>query len=134
MNRDAQRIKDVLDRKQRICTHEFDPATNAFIEQLNKDIQKTIQEKYPYIDVHSWDEENKDTAAAQVRMLQSVRLKGYAFDSLVLRYEKARDAQMRYEQIEERKKGGDGSRAKSRADRDKMRFIQILDDVIGDHD
>ena len=134
MNRDAQRIKDVLDRKQRICTHEFDPATNAFIEQLNKDIQKTIQEKYPYIDVHSWDEENKDIAAAQIRMLQSVRLKGYAFDSLVLRYEKARDAQMRYEQIEERKKGGDGSRAKSRADRDKMRFIQILDDVIGDHD
>lgn len=134
MNRDAQRIKDVLDRKQRICTHEFDPATNAFIEQLNKDIQKTIQEKYPYIDVHSWDEENKDTAAAQERMLQMVRLKGYAFDSLVFRYEKARDEQMRYEQIEERKKGGDGSRAKSRADRDKMRFIQILDDVIGDHD
>ena len=134
MNRDAQRIKDVLDRKQRICTHEFDPATNAFIEQLNKDIQKTIQEKYPYIDVHNWDEENKDTAAAKERMLQMVRLKGYAFDSLVFRYEKARDEQMRYEQIEERKKGGDGSRAKSRADRDKMRFIQILDDVIGDHD
>lgn len=134
MNRDAQRIKDVLDRKQRICTHEFDPTTNAFIEQLNKDIKKTIQEKYPYVDVRSWDEDNKDTAAAQERMLQMVRLKGYAFDSLVFRYEKARDEQMRYEQIEERKKGGDGSRAKSRADRDKMRFIQILDDVIGDHD
>ena len=134
MNRDAQRIKDVLDRKQRICTHEFDPATNAFIEQLNKDIQKTIQEKYPYIDVHSWDEENKDTAAAQERMLQMVRLKGYAFDSLVFRYEKARDEQMRQGGGGERKKGGDGSRAKSRADRDKMRFIQILDDVIGDHD
>lgn len=134
MNRDAQKIKDVLEKKQRICTHEFDPATKALIEQLNKDIQKTIQEKYPYINVRSWDEENKDTAAAQVRMLQSVRLKGYAFDSLVLRYEKARDAQMRYEQIEERKEGGDGSRAKARADRDKMRFIQILDDVIGDHD
>lgn len=134
MNRDAQKIKEVLERKKRLCTHEFDPATNAFIEQLNKDIQKTIQEKYPYVDVLNWNEENKDTAAAQVRMLQSVRLKGYAFDSLVLRYEKARDAQMRYEQIEERKKGGDGSRAKARADRDKMRFIQILDDVIGDHD
>ena len=134
MDRDAQKIKDVLEKKQRICTHEFDPTTNAFIEQLNKDIKKTIQEKYPYVDVRSWDEENKDTAAAQARMLQSVRLKGYAFDSLVLRYEKARDAQMRYEQIEEHKKGGDGSRAKARADRDKMRFIQILDDVIGDHD
>ena len=134
MDRDAQKIKDVLEKKQRICTHEFDPTTNVFIEQLNKDIQKTIQEKYPYVDVRSWDEDNKDTAAAQERMLQMVRLKGYAFDSLVFRYEKARDEQMRYEQIEERKKGGDGSRAKSRADRDKMRFIQILDDVIGDHD
>ena len=134
MDRDAQKIKDVLEKKQRICTHEFDPATKALIEQLNKDIQKTIQEKYPYINVRSWDEENKDTAAAQERMLQMVRLKGYAFDSLVFRYEKARDEQMRYEQIEERKKGGDGSRAKNRAERDKMRFIQILDDVIGDHD
>lgn len=134
MDRDAQKIKDVLEKKQRICTHEFDPATKALIEQLNKDIKKTIQEKYPYVDVRSWDEDNKDTAAAQERMLQMVRLKGYAFDSLVFRYEKARDEQMRYEQIEERKKGGDGSRAKSRADRDKMRFIQILDDVIGDHD
>ena len=134
MDRDAQKIKDILEKKQRICTHEFDPATKALIEQLNKDIQKTIQEKYPYINVRSWDEENKDTAAAQERMLQMVRLKGYAFDSLVFRYEKARDEQMRYEQIEERKKGGDGSRAKSRAERDKMRFIQILDDVIGDHD
>ena len=134
MDRDAQKIKDVLEKKQRICTHEFDPTTNAFIEQLNKDIKKTIQEKYPYVDVRSWDEDNKDTAAAQERMLQMVRLKGYAFDSLVFRYEKARDEQMRYEQIEEHKKGGDGSRAKARADRDKMRFIQILDDVIGDHD
>ena len=134
MDRDAQKIKDILEKKQRICTHEFDPATKALIEQLNKDIQKTIKEKYPYINVRSWDEENKDTAAAQERMLQMVRLKGYAFDSLVFRYEKARDEQMRYEQIEERKKGGDGSRAKSRAERDKMRFIQILDDVIGDHD
>ena len=134
MNADVQKIKSVLERKQRICTHEFDPTTNAFIEQLNKDIKKTIQEKYPYVDVRSWDEDNKDTAAVQERMLQMVRLKGYAFDSLVFRYEKARDEQMRYEQIEERKKGGDGSRAKSRADRDKMRFIQILDDVIGDHD
>ena len=134
MDRDTQKIKDVLEKKQRICTHEFDPTTNAFIEQLNKDIKKTIQEKYPYVDVRSWDEDNKDTASAQERMLQMVRLKGYAFDSLVFRYEKARDEQMRYEQIEERKKGGDGSRAKSRADRDKMRFIQILDDVIGDHD
>ena len=134
MNRDAQRIKDVLDRKQRICTHEFDPTTKALIEEINKDIKQMIKEKYPYIDVLDFDKKNMDTAAAQERMLQMVRLKGYAFDSLVFRYEKARDEQMRYEQIEERKKGGDGSRAKSRADRDKMRFIQILDDVIGDHD
>ena len=91
MDRDAQKIKDVLEKKQRICTHEFDPTTNAFIEQLNKDIKKTIQEKYPYVDVRSWDEDNKDTAAAQERMLQTVRLTGYAFDPLVFTYEKARD-------------------------------------------
>ena len=41
---------------------------------------------------------------------------------------------MRAEQLEERRNGGDGGKAQRRAERDKMRFIQILDEVIGDHD
>ena len=69
MNRDAQRIKDVLDRKQRICTHEFDPTTKTLIEEINKDIKQMIKEKYPYIDVLDFDKKNMDTAAAQERML-----------------------------------------------------------------
>lgn len=58
-------------------------------------------------------------------------LKGYIYDSLVFRYMMARDAQM---ELEMKKEGITYERAKSRADRDKMRFMQILDEAIGEHD
>lgn len=58
-------------------------------------------------------------------------LKGYIYDSLVFRYMKARDAQT---ELEIKKEGITYEKAKSRADRDKMRFIQILNEVIGEHD
>ena len=67
-------------------------------------------------------------------MLEERRVKGYAFDSLVYRYKVAREEQMRYEQKEALKEGKDGHAAKTRADRDIMAFINILDDIIGDHD
>jgi len=58
-------------------------------------------------------------------------LKGYMFDSLVYRYQLARytqadlEAQNSHTSIEEKRKY---------AQRDIMRFIQILDEAIGDHD
>lgn len=58
-------------------------------------------------------------------------LKGYIFDSLVFRYMIARNAQA---ELEIRKEGITYEKAKSRADRDKMRFIQILNEAIGEHD
>lgn len=58
-------------------------------------------------------------------------LKGYIFDSLVFRYITARDAQA---ELEIRKEGITYETAKSRAGRDKMRFIQILNEAIGEHD
>lgn len=64
------------------------------------------------------------------------RTKGYGFDSLVFRYKMAREAQARYEYMEAR----NSHSAKAleyymgQANRDLMRFIQILDDLIGEHD
>ena len=59
----------------------------------------------------------------------------YGFDSLVMRYEKARDAQARLEYEKSRKDGTmrDEDYFIEQAIRDKMRFIQILNEIIGEH-
>lgn len=62
-------------------------------------------------------------------------LNGYIFDSLVYRYMIARDKQAEYEIMMDRRNGGNRDEIfRSRANRDKMRFIEILDEVIGEHD
>lgn len=58
-------------------------------------------------------------------------LKGYIFDSLVYRYQLARFTQADYEA---RAKGENIQQSRDRAVRDIMRFVQILDEAIGEHD
>lgn len=60
------------------------------------------------------------------------KIKGYGYDSLCLRYRIAREAQAQYEA--RNKYHGNFERAYRAADRDMMRFYQILDDLIGEHD
>lgn len=64
------------------------------------------------------------------------KIKGYAFDSLIFRYKMAREAQAQWEAYRYGKEGhfNKADNAENRAERDIMRFIQILDDVIGEHD
>lgn len=57
-------------------------------------------------------------------------LRGYGYDSLCLRYNAARDAQAEYEIYRMHK---DNERAWDQAKRDKLRFYQILDELIGEH-
>ena len=64
------------------------------------------------------------------------KIKGYGFDSLVFRYKMAREAQARFEEKEYRR-NNEITKAEcshSMAERDIMRFIQILDDLIGERD
>lgn len=61
------------------------------------------------------------------------KIKGYGFDSLCLRYNIARDAQAEHEAFG-RGGHGDIDRARKIAQRDKMRFYEILDEMIGEHD
>lgn len=134
MTPQAERIKKALEYHRRMQTP-YDESTQQFIEELKKDIGRLVLREYPFLeasDLKMLEEDNY--AAAFDNATLRIQMKGYAFDSLVMRYEKARDAQMRAEQVEERREGGSGDRAKSRAQRDKMRFIQILDEVIGEHD
>ena len=58
-------------------------------------------------------------------------LKGYIYDSLIFRYQLARYAQADYEA---KAKGESITRQRELAVRDIMRFIQILDEGLGEHD
>ena len=60
------------------------------------------------------------------------KLKGYQYDSLVYRYIRAREAMAQWEY--ERDRSRDRSWYFKRADRDIMRFCEILNEAIGDHE
>lgn len=66
------------------------------------------------------------------------RVKGYGYDSLVFRFKESRYKQAELEVIEAKREGKDPytakERANKRAERDFMRFCQILDDLLGEHD
>ena len=64
------------------------------------------------------------------------RLNGYAYDSLCLRYTMARNAQMELELMEDKRITGGYKQdaVRARAERDKIRFYEILNDVMGEHD
>lgn len=60
------------------------------------------------------------------------KLKGYQYDSLVYRYIRAREHMAEYEW--ERDHARDKAWYFKQANRDIMRFCQILDEVIGEHE
>lgn len=72
----------------------------------------------------------------QTYIEEDSHLKGYIFDSLVYRYKLAREQAMQYELIAAKKEGNCRKEETIRhiANRDVMRFIEILDEVIGKHD
>lgn len=61
-------------------------------------------------------------------------LKGYIYDSLVYRYKNAREKLAIYEDIEKRKAGKPPRDYQEDAQRDILRFCQILTEAIGEHD
>ena len=66
------------------------------------------------------------------------KLKGYQYDSLVYRYIRAREAMAEYEFLRDQKSNTSTHLAwttyRQRADRDIMRFTQILNEIIGEHE
>lgn len=61
-------------------------------------------------------------------------LKGYMYDSLVYRYIRAREHMAEWEWTKEGKNGLSRDFYAQGARRDIMRFCQILDEAIGEHD
>lgn len=80
----------------------------------------------------------KEEAIQKAEEKNNKKVKGYGYDSLVLRFKESRYKQAELEVMEDRKIGKDPYTAKERADkraqRDFMRFCQILDDLLGEHD
>lgn len=62
------------------------------------------------------------------------KLKGYQYDSLVYRYIRAREQMAEYEYVKDSRKEHDKAYYRLQANRDIMRFCQILDEAIGEHD
>lgn len=66
------------------------------------------------------------------------KLKGYQYDSLVYRYIRAREAMAEYEYLRDQQSNVSNhlewSTYRQRANRDVMRFVQILDETIGEHE
>lgn len=66
------------------------------------------------------------------------KLKGYQYDSLVYRYILAREQVAEYEYLRDRQSNTSNHTAwtvyRQRANRDIMRFVQILDETIGEHE
>lgn len=66
------------------------------------------------------------------------KLKGYQYDSLVYRYIRAREQMAEYEYLRDRQSNVSNhiewATYRQRANKDIMRFVQILDETIGEHD
>lgn len=81
---------------------------------------------------------NKHNVALQeCKEQENKHLKGYMFDSLVYRYKLARHRMMQMEMAEEQKRVShryDYDHYLKMEERDVMRFIEILDEAIGERD
>jgi len=62
------------------------------------------------------------------------KLKGYQYDSLVYRYIRAREQMAEYEYVKDSRKEHDKAYYRLQANRDIMRFCEILNEAIGEHE
>ena len=71
-----------------------------------------------------------------INTLDDKKLKGYQYDSLVYRYIRAREQMAEYEYLRSLQghDNKDWNVYRQRANRDIMRFVQILDEVMGEHE
>lgn len=73
----------------------------------------------------------KEQLNQPVQIVADSHLKGYIFDSLMFRYMKARDAEAELERITQEIPY---ETSVNRANRDKRRFMEILNEGVGEHD
>ena len=81
---------------------------------------------------------NFENDKIEINTVDDKKLKGYQYDYLVYRYIRAREHMAEYEYLRDLQSNTsnhlDWSTYRQRANRDIMRFIQILDETIGEHE
>ena len=76
----------------------------------------------------------------KIDTIDEKKLKGYQYDSLIYRYIRAREQMAEYEYLRDVQSNSHNNSCKAwtvyrqRANRDIMRFVQILDETIGEHE
>ena len=81
-------------------------------------------------DARNWEVIEKGLKEQSIQIVADSHLKGYIYDSLVFRYMQARDAEAELERITQEIPY---KTSVNRANRDKMRFMEILNEVLGEH-
>lgn len=126
-------IEEMRDKIEKYCYgHDcsncmLDPNKHCYTNATDEEIiaNYTILNNTEGLDKNKGCNEKKDEIQA------NIHLNGYIFDSLMYRYQLARERQLMYEIV---KKGIEPKTARDGFNRDLMRFGQILDEVIGEHD
>ena len=70
----------------------------------------------------------------KINTIDDKKLKGYQFDSLAYRYIRAREQMAEYEYTKDPNVKNSKDHYRLQANRDILRFIQILNEVIGEHE
>ena len=70
----------------------------------------------------------------KIDTIDEKKLKGYQYDSLIYRYIRAREQMAEYEFYKDSTKSYDKEYYYKQAKRDILRFCQILDEAIGEHE
>ena len=81
---------------------------------------------------------NFENDKIEINTVDDKKLKGYQYDSLVYRYIRAREQMADYEYLRDQQSNIPNhlgwNTYRQRANRDIMRFVQILDETIGEHE
>lgn len=122
-----EKIKDYCYKHDCDCCP-LDPNGNCYINATDKEV---IANYCILNNAEAFTNED-DTQTNEVDEIKnSIHLNGYIFDSLTYRYQLARERQLMYEIVKE---GVEPKIARDRFNRDMMRFGQILDEAMGEHD
>ena len=114
---------------------------NMMIEKIKdycRNIKKCDCNTCPLKDkIYCWGSDNEEIIKENYKLIfftdtkTNKHLKGYIYDSLAYRYQLARERQLIYEIHVE---GIDLQRARKNFKRDILRFYEILDEAIGEHE
>ena len=106
----------------------LDSGNHCYLDATDEEVIKN----YSIINsAGGFNEDDSQEEVNQDKTQDNIHLNGYIFDSLMYRYQLARERQLMYEIMKE---NTNPETARHRYGRDVMKFREILEEVIGEHD